>query len=58
MSASYKNQDLSFLNISDCRVLRELDGLDTLNSLEYLYIWDCENLKSIGNPRDPLLAEH
>ncbi|XP_047978378.1 putative disease resistance protein RGA1 isoform X2 [Salvia hispanica] len=45
------NQNLSSLDIINCRVLRELpDGVDTLNHLEYLYIWDCENLKSIGNP--------
>ncbi|XP_047978420.1 disease resistance protein RGA2-like [Salvia hispanica] len=47
----YKNQNLSYLDISRCPLLRELpDGLDTLNSLEYLCIWDCENLKSIWNP--------
>ncbi|XP_047978437.1 putative disease resistance protein RGA1 [Salvia hispanica] len=47
----YKNQDLQYLNISNCLVLRELpDGLDTLNSLMALDIRDCENLMSIGNP--------
>ncbi|KAG6395420.1 hypothetical protein SASPL_146065 [Salvia splendens] len=47
----HNNQDLSSLYISKCPVLRELpDGLDTLHSLESLRIWDCENLKSIGNP--------
>ncbi|XP_042026382.1 disease resistance protein RGA2-like isoform X1 [Salvia splendens] len=47
----YNNQNLTFLNISKCRVLKELpDGLNTLHSLESLYISDCENLKSIGNP--------
>ncbi|XP_047981028.1 disease resistance protein RGA2-like isoform X1 [Salvia hispanica] len=45
------NQNLSILEITNCGVLRELpDGLDTLNSLLLLYIRDCENLKSIGNP--------
>ncbi|XP_047955340.1 putative disease resistance protein RGA3 isoform X1 [Salvia hispanica] len=45
------NQNLSYVSISSCLVLRELpDGLDTLNSLERLYILNCENLKSIGNP--------
>ncbi|KAG6393593.1 hypothetical protein SASPL_147837 [Salvia splendens] len=47
----FKNQDLKYLEISRCPLLRELpDGLDTLNSLEGLCIMDCENLKSIGNP--------
>ncbi|XP_042030385.1 disease resistance protein RGA2-like [Salvia splendens] len=47
----YNNQNLSCLEICNCGVLRELpDGLDTLNSLEILRIWYCENLKSIGNP--------
>ncbi|KAG6393558.1 hypothetical protein SASPL_147802 [Salvia splendens] len=47
----FKNQDLKYLTLSRCPLLRELpDGLDTLNSLEYLCIMDCENLKSIGNP--------
>ncbi|XP_047955339.1 disease resistance protein RGA2-like [Salvia hispanica] len=45
------NQDISTLKISNCRVLSKLpDGLNTLHSLENLYIWGCENLKSIGNP--------
>ncbi|XP_047974965.1 disease resistance protein RGA2-like isoform X2 [Salvia hispanica] len=45
------NKNLSYLRISKCHVLRELpDGVDTLNSLEYLHIHDCENLTSIGNP--------
>ncbi|XP_042030920.1 putative disease resistance protein RGA3 isoform X1 [Salvia splendens] len=47
----FKNQDLKYLRLSGCPLLRELpDGVDTLNSLEYLSIWNCENLKSIGNP--------
>ncbi|XP_047966029.1 uncharacterized protein LOC125210529 [Salvia hispanica] len=47
----YNNHNLSYLNISRCCVLRELpEGLDTLNSLQSLSIWGCENLKSIGNP--------
>ncbi|KAG6395411.1 hypothetical protein SASPL_146056 [Salvia splendens] len=46
----YNNQNLSSLCISECPVLRELpDGLDTLHSLEKLFIFYCENLKSIGN---------
>ncbi|XP_042026506.1 disease resistance protein RGA2-like [Salvia splendens] len=47
----HNNQDLSYLYISKCRVLRELpNGLNTLHSLENLFIFYCENLKSIGNP--------
>ncbi|KAG6393594.1 hypothetical protein SASPL_147838 [Salvia splendens] len=47
----YNNQNLSDLKISKCGVLRELpDGMDTLNSLKYLHIQDCECIKSIGNP--------
>ncbi|KAL1535455.1 disease resistance protein RGA2-like [Salvia divinorum] len=50
-SLFYNNQNLSYLSVSICPVLRGLpDGLNTLNSLENLCIWDCENLKSIGNP--------
>ncbi|XP_047975681.1 disease resistance protein RGA2-like isoform X2 [Salvia hispanica] len=45
------NHNLSYVSISSCPVLSELpDGVDTLNSLEYLFISICENLKSIGNP--------
>ncbi|XP_047967976.1 uncharacterized protein LOC125212013 [Salvia hispanica] len=45
------NQNLSYVTISSCPVLRGLpDGLDTLNSLEELCILIYENLKSIGNP--------
>ncbi|XP_057772408.1 disease resistance protein TAO1-like [Salvia miltiorrhiza] len=47
----YKNQNLSELEIWKCPRLRELpDGLDTLNSLEKLTIYECRNVKSIGNP--------
>ncbi|XP_047966193.1 putative disease resistance protein RGA3 [Salvia hispanica] len=47
----YNNPNLSYLEISECRLLRALpDGLDTLNSLDQLTIEDCKNLKSIGNP--------
>ncbi|KAG6395410.1 hypothetical protein SASPL_146055 [Salvia splendens] len=45
------NQNLSYVTISSCPVLRGLpDGLDTLHSLKGLCIMYCENLKSIGNP--------
>ncbi|XP_042027749.1 putative disease resistance protein RGA3 [Salvia splendens] len=47
----YNNRNLSNFMIYECPLLRELpDGVDTLNSLEQLYIRDCPNLKSIGNP--------
>ncbi|XP_042028871.1 putative disease resistance protein RGA3 isoform X2 [Salvia splendens] len=50
-SLFYNNPNLSYLEISECRLLRALpDGLDTLSSLDRLTIEDCKNLKSIGNP--------
>ncbi|XP_057777562.1 putative disease resistance protein RGA3 isoform X1 [Salvia miltiorrhiza] len=46
----YNNQNLSKFWISGCPKLKELpDGLQTLNSLEDLFIWSCPNLRWIGN---------